>query len=189
MTSGPTTQLGTIVNSAITITNTPTAFTVAGFVDIQVPAGAVSGTLLQFTVDRPLNAAYFPPVSTLSTTTTLTGFSAPPAGSTFGPTSGTTNTEFNLYPGVLFSKSNIPLLLTNGAAVWLSLSNTSPLFVYTTGGTQYVRQTFDLDGVILTGPGGIWTVDFPITSEVVPEPMSFLALGMGVLALVRRKKR
>lgn len=185
-TSGPSTQLGTIVSSSMAINNGPTSFTVSGYVDIQVTAGAHSGTLLTFTVDRPLNPAYLPAVSTMQTVTSLTGFSLPPAGSTFGPTSGQSYTEFNNYPGI--SKSLIPLTLVNGAATW-NTTISSPTFTYTTGGVQYVRQIFDLDGVILTGPGGIWKVDFPLTSAVVPEPTTLLVLAFGCAATARRRRR
>jgi hypothetical protein len=177
MTFGPSTQLGTIVNSSLGINNGPNSFTVSGFVDIQVPPGPQSGTLLEFIVDRPLNPFYLPAVSNMTTVTSLTGFSQPPGFSTFGPSSGISHTFFNQYPVV--SQSGFSLSLVNGAATWAG-TNTSPIFTYSTGGAQYVRQVFSLDGVITTGIGGIWKVDFPITSTVmiVPEPAS-LALFIG----------
>lgn len=172
MTFGPTTQLGTIVNSSLGINNGPNSFTVSGFVDIQVPTGPQSGTLLEFIVDRPLNPFYLPAVSNMTTVTSLQGYSLPPGFNTFAPTSGISHTFFNQYPVV--SQSGFSLNLVNGAATWAG-TNTSPIFTYTTGGSQYVRQVFSLDGVITNGIGGTWKVDFPITSTVmiVPEPTTF----------------
>lgn len=184
---GPTTQLGTITGSSLTITNLVNGFDVSGQVTISVPSGYQAGTLLQWTVDRPLDPAYLPAINPLmSTTTNLTGYSLPPVG-TFGPTSGHSSTAFNLYP---VSQSTIPLTLVNGAATW-SASSTSSTFTYTTGGLQYVRQVFDLDGVQLTGPGGNWIVDFPVSTIVngVPEPTTMLLLAGGLATVVRRRRR
>jgi hypothetical protein len=187
-TSGPTTQVGTITGSTLSINNFGNGFDITGQVTISVAPGAHSGTLLQWVVDRPLDPLYLPAVSSMSTTTNLTGFSLPPAGSTFGPTSGQSYTAFNLYPGT--SQSTIPLALVNGAATWNNLTNTSSTFTYTTGGVQYVRQVFDLDGVVLTGPGGNWIVDFPVSTFVnVPEPMTMSLLATGLAVTLRRRRR
>jgi hypothetical protein len=55
---------------------------------------------------------------------------------------------------------------------------------------QYVRQVFDLDGVVLTGPGGNWIVDFPVSTFVdVPEPMTMSLLATGLAVTLRRRRR
>ncbi len=186
-TSGPTTQVGTITSSTLTINNLSNGFDVSGQVTILVQPGPHSGTLLQWFVDRPLDPTYLPAISSLSTTTNLTGFSLPPVG-TFGPSSGQSYTAFDQYP--VTSQSAIPLALVNGAATW-NTSNTSSTFTYTTGGVQYVRQVFDLDGVYLGGPGGNWIVDFPLSTIVngVPEPATMLLLATGLAAVIRRRHR
>lgn len=187
-TSGPTTQLGTITNSTLTINNFLNGFDVLGQVTISVPPGAQSGTLLYWVVDRPLDPLYLPATSALSTTTNLTGYSQPPSVGTFGNTSGQSYTLFDQYP--VTSKSTIPLTLVNGAATWTNLTNTSTTFNYTVGGTQYVRQVFDLDGIQLSGPGGNWIVDFPVSTVVngVPEPTTMLLLATGLVAVIRRRR-
>jgi hypothetical protein len=187
-TSGPTTQLGTITNSTLTINSFFNGFDVSGQVTISVPPGAQSGTLLQWIVDRPLDPLYLPASSSLSTTTNLTGYSQPPSVGTFGNTSGQSYTFFDQYP--VTSKSTIPLALVAGAATWTNLTNTSTSFTYTVGGTQYVRQVFDLDGIQLSGPGGNWIVDFPVSTIVngVPEPTTMSLLATGLVAVIRRRR-
>ena len=180
------TQLGPIVNNTLTIINTPTGFVVNGQVDINVPPGSVGGTLLSYVVDRPLNPTYGS--NTLSTTTQLTGFSQPPIG-VFGPTSGSVKSEFTNFVGP--STSSIPITLVNGAATWTSLTSNSGPFLYSSGGVNFLRQRFDLDGVQQAGPGGIWTVDVPVTTTAqVPEPTALAlgALALGGTAIWRRRR-
>jgi hypothetical protein len=100
------------------INNGPCSITVSGVVGVQVPPGAVSGTLIEWSVDRPLDPNYG--TSNMITTTTLNGFSQPPANGTYGNTLGATFSYLDQYPVV--SESNIPLTLTNGAAAWSQIT-------------------------------------------------------------------
>src|SRR4051794_14582690 len=83
-TAGPTTQLGALKNNLV-LTDNANGFVVSGQVLITVPPGNVAGTLVSWTVDRPLDATYG--TGSLNTTTVLSGFSQPPVG-TIGTTSG-----------------------------------------------------------------------------------------------------
>lgn len=183
----PSTQLGPMTHT-LTITNTAGGFFVAGVATINVPPTGAAGTLLSYIVDRPLNPAYG--TNTLTTTTVLDGFSQPPVGAV-GNTSGYVNSEFTNFPGA--SQSIIPITLPGGTATWVLLSNTSAPFVYTSGGTNYLRQRFDLDGVYQGGPGGAWLVDIPAwtTANAIPEPATaaLAGLGLGVLVLSRWRQR
>lgn len=180
----PTSQLGPVTNNT-TITNTPTGFTVTGQFLINT-FGTSAGTLLYFEIWRPLDPTYGS--SFMGTTTLLDGFSAPPAGA-IGNTSGNVRSDFTNFPGV--SQSLIPMNLIAGAQTWPNLSNNSGAFSYTSGGTNYLRMVFDLDGVILAGPPGTWTIDVPASSlaNPVPEPATVAALGFGLLALMRRRRK
>lgn len=184
----PTSQMGPVVFNNLFINNAFFSFTVSGQVKIQVPPGAVSGTLIEWTVDRPLDPNYGS--ANVITTTTLNGFSQPPANGTYGNTSGATYSSLDQYPVV--SKSNIPLTLTNGAATWNQITVQSGTFAYTSAnGLHYLRQRFELDGVQLNGIGGIWLLDLPLTSEVteIPEPGATTSLlsVIGLFALRRRR--
>ena len=185
----PSSQLGPIVSNSIVINNGPGSITVSGVVKVQVPPGAVSGTLIEWNVDRLLSNSY--PSGNLITVTTLAGFSQPPGFGTYGNTSGFTAGFFDQYPAA--SKSNIPLTLTNGAATWNQITVQSTPFFYTAAnGLHYLRQRFELDGVQLNGIGGLWTIDLPITTEVkvVPEPgAAGLALaGLGATVAICRRR-
>ncbi len=185
----PISQMGPVVFNNLFINNGPFSITVSGQVKVQVPPGAVSGTLIEWIVDRPLDPNYG--TSGMITTMTLSGFSQPPANGTYGNTSGATFTFLDQYPVV--SKSNIPLTLTNGAAVWPQNTVQSSTFTYTSAnGLHYLRQRWELDGVQFANSlGGLWIIDLPLTSEVipVPEPASTLVVlgGIGLLALRRRR--
>jgi hypothetical protein len=91
------------------------------------------------------------------------------------------------------SKSNIPLTLTNGDETWHPGTVNSSTFSYTSiNGIHYLRQVWQLDAVQFSGPGGIWLIDFPLTSEVVeiPEPTALLLTLCGLtLAANRRRPR
>lgn len=189
----PQSQLGPVTNNLV-ITHFPTHFTVTGQVIINTPPGAAAGTLVEWEIRRALDPGWG--TGTLYTGTQLIGFSAPPAGGTYGTTSGSVVTLATNFPGFFpgGSSSMVPMTLTNGAATWGVIMGSFP-FVYTSGGVNYVQQRFQLDGVQLTGPGGAWVVDVPIDSFLqatpVPEPASALMFAAGGLALVwaRRQRR
>lgn len=185
--TAPWSQLGPVTNNLV-VTNTANGFVVSGQVLINVPAGNVGGILVAWTVDRALDPTYGS--APLSTSTVLTGFSQPPIGA-FQNTAGLTQSQITSFPGP--STSNIPLSLTAGAATWTSLSSNSSTFTYTAGGTEYLRQTFMLDGLQFAGPGGTWIVDVPLETSinVVPEPSTLLLSASGVaiaVACVGRRK-
>ena len=185
-TNAPSSQMGPVAANTVVINDGPYGFTVSGTVNVQIPAGAVSGTLLTWDVDRPLDPAFG--TAPMITSTVLTGYSAPPPGS-FATTSGQSSSFFNQYP--VTSNSTIPLTLTNGAATWTNAFIQSSIFTYTSSaGNNYLRQHFELDGVQISGPGGQWIIDFPLETYVtiVPEPLSIVGLLIGV-ALLRGRPR
>jgi len=187
-TQAPTSQMGPVVFNNLFINTGFSSFTVSGQVKVQVPPGAVSGTLIEWIVDIPLNPTYG--MSGMITATTLNGFSQPPAFGTYGPTSGASYSFLDQYPVV--SKSNIPLTLTNGAATWNQITIQSASFNYTSiNGMHFLRQRFELDGVQLNGIGGQWLLDLPLTSEVIaiPEPAAVTSVlcAIGLCALRRRR--
>lgn len=187
-TTMPFSTMGPIVNNTLVLNDGPLGFTVSGQVEIMVPSGQVGGTLIYWEVDRPLDPTYGS--APLNTTTILTGFSQPPTGGTYGLTLGETWSEFNQYPGT--SKSQIPITLTNGAAVWNSVTVTSSNFPYVSAaGANYVRQQFWIDGSQISGPGGIWLIDVPVETRVtvVPEPVTLAVFGLGLAALARRRRQ
>ena len=193
--SGPSTfsspavsQLGPVTDNLV-LTDTANGFFVSGQVIVAVPPGGIAGTLVTWTVDRPLDPTYG--AASLITTTVLDGFAAPPVGS-FGPTSGFVQSYFTNFQ--IPSTSSIPITLVNGAAVWSNIIVNSSTFAYTSGGVNFLRQRFDLDGVQISGPGGNWVIDVPVTTtaEVVPEPSSIVLAGLGVVGLLawgRRRNR
>jgi hypothetical protein len=180
----PATQMGTIASSNLVINNGPWSITVSGVVTVQVPPGNVSGTLIEYTVDRQLDPTYG--TGSMITATTLSGFSQPPNFGTYGNTLGFNHTSLTNYP--IVSQSMILMSLTAGATVWNQITVQSSIFTYTSqNGLHYLRQRFELDGVQFNGIGGIWTIDLPVTSEIilVPEPIAaamalVLALGARV---------
>lgn len=185
----PWSQVGAVVTNNLTITNLPNGFDVSGDIWIQVHAGTWSGLLIQWYVDRPLDPAWAPTAVPMFTTTHLDGYSQPPAFGTYSNTTGIAETFFTNYQGV--SNSQIPLSLTAGSATWSNITVTGPTFLYTSGGTHYLRQRFELDAGQLAGPGGLWRIDVPLTSTMTPEPSSVALLvpGLGLaLAALRRRK-
>lgn len=177
-TTVPWSQIGTVTNN-LTITDTANGFIVAGQVLISVPPGGPNGGILAaWVVDRPLDPTYG--TSLLSTTTLLDGYSAPPPG-VIQTTAGWTFSEITSFPGP--SNSFIPITLTNGAATWNNVTVNSITFPYVSGGTEFLRQVFELDGSQLNGPGGTWTIDVPVETSIniVPEPSTLLLAGMGGL--------
>lgn len=191
------TQLGTIAFNTLTVTPILNGFVVSGQVGINVPAGTSSGTLASWAVDWPIDPTYpFNPA--LSTTTTLTGFSAPPIG-VVGNTSGSVTSSIVTLPSTIFpgSQSQVPMQLVAGvdSPAWASLTNTSPTFGFAGAPGMVLRQRFDLDGIYAAGPGGLWVVDVPITTFVnnVPEPSSMIMASIGLVGLAtwsyRRKRK
>lgn len=186
----PWSQVGTVTNN-LTLTNTANGFVVAGQVLINVPAGGPhAGILAAWTVDRALDPTHGS--ASLSTTTVLDGFVQPPVGA-FQNTSGSVSSLITSFPNP--SSSGIPITLTAGATVWPNLSDSSSTFIYTSGGVEYLRQTFFIDGVQLAGPGGTWIVDVPVETSinVVPEPSTLAsaagALIVGLGAVLRTRYR
>lgn len=187
--TAPNSQMGPVTNNLV-ITNTANGFIVSGQAIVNVAPGPVSGILVQWTVDRPLDATYGSGLET--TTTALSGFSAPPVGVALN-TAGVVRSSFTNYP--IVSESFLPMTLVGGvdSPPWISLSNTTSPFFYTSGGVNYLRQDFFLDGIYLAGPGGSWVIDVPVESSVttVPEAGSVVLalLGLGGLALPRLLRR
>ena len=180
--TAPFTQLGGLTNN-LTLTDNPNGFVVSGQIIIAVPATSqpISGTLVSWVVDRPLDPTYG--TGSLITTTILDGFSQPPPGLA-GNTSGFVQSSFTNFP--VTSLSQIPISLPLGIAVWNNITVNSSTFAYTSGGVNYLRQQFDVDGIYQSGPGGNWVVDVPVTTiaTVVPEPSSIALGGLGMAALL-----
>ena len=174
-------QLGPLTNN-LTLTDNANGFVVAGQVIINVPPTPIAGTLATWTVDRPLDPTYG--AGSLITTTVLSGFSQPPIGAV-GNTSGAVDSVFTNFPGS--SISLIPMSLVSGidSPPWISLTVNSTPFAYVSGGANFLRQVFQLDGIYLGGPGGNWIVDVPVrtTATVVPEPSTFALLGVALVSM------
>jgi hypothetical protein len=188
----PTSTVGIPTNNLV-ITNTPSGFIVTGDVTVLTPSAppSAAGFLVEWIIDRPLSTSFS--FVNWTTTTTLDGFSAPPAGIA-GNTSGQVSTEFT-EPGMQGpSLSSLPMTLSAGAATWTTLSNTSGTFSGATPPTPvyFLRQHFWLDGVYQSGPGGNWVVDVPVASFIsqVPEPATLGVLStLGFALLMRRSRR
>ncbi len=188
--TGPSSAMGTGTN-ALVLTSTATGFTATGTYTVNI-TGPAAGTLAGWNIDRPISSGVSNP--TFQTTTVLDGFSLPPGPAITTAGVVTTYVTDTAVPGTLVagSQSVIQISLVNGAATWLSLSNTSPTFgLFTGASTTYVlRQSFFLDGNI-NGPTGNWVVDVPVDSFLVavPEPASALLLGAGLVVLLARQRR
>ena len=182
----PGSQIGSVTNN-LTITDTATGFVVSGTVSIAVAAGSHSGTLLSYTVDRPLDPAWG--TGAFWTTTVLDGFCTPPGGGTYGNTFGAVRSHVTSFPTL--SASQIPISLIAGAATWNNLTNSSGMFTYTSGGVNFLRQRFDLDGIQSSGTGGTWLIDVPVTTSLnaVPEPATIVAIAFGVGALLNQRRK
>ena len=179
----PYSQMGTVVDE-LAINQLPTGYNVAGQFKVTVPAGAVSGTLLHYQVKRLLNPNFG--FQWMYLQQYIVGFSQPTGGGTFSPTSGYAKT----YLDVTGWPANTPLNLVNGAATW-NVNQIGNTFNYVSGTDVYLVQDFELDGSKLTGPGGTWIIDLPLSSEIifVPEPGSAAVFTLGLAALCRRGGR
>lgn len=177
----PYTQMGTSVN-LMTINQLTFGYMVAGQFQVNVPAGAVSGTLMKFQVKRLLNPNYGTYFG-MYLQHYIVGFSQPSSGGTFGTSSGKCKTYLD-FTGM---PANTPLSLTNGAATW-NVNQTGQSFNYNSGNDVYLVQDFEIDGVKTGGPAGTWIVDLPVTAEMVPEPAPMIALVLGLTALWMRRR-
>jgi hypothetical protein len=173
----PNTQMGSVTANWLAINNTSFGMMIAGQFQVAVPAGVSSGTLLNYEVKRPLNLSFGSQFTNLQTW--LIGFSQPPAGGTYGPTSGFVSS----YLEISGQPAYIPLSLTNGAATW-NINMAGPSFNYVSGTDAFLVQEFQLDASRFSGPAGTWIVDLPVLTKFVPEPGAFVLLGfvgVGVL--------
>jgi hypothetical protein len=188
-----------------TISDRTDGFAVTGTASINL-GGSASGTLLHWEVMRLLNPAYtsiyvFNQIPQ-TTTTVVDGNSAPPTtlGSSTTTSLGNARTDyFPNYPGS--SESQVSLTANASTAgspttVWDPVTNpsmtvTSSTFTYSAGGSQWMRQIFDVDGVY-SGPGGTWTVTLPVVSTSmvpVPEPAAAVLVAVGCAILGLRRSR
>lgn len=188
-TLGPSSMMGTGVN-ALVLTSTPTGFTATGTYTVNI-TGPATAKLASWQIERPISSGVSNP--SFQTITQLDGFSLPPLPAFNSTGSVMTYVTDTLVPGTLVagSQSVIQFSLVNGAATWTALSSSSPTFALVTGpSTSFVlRQSFSLDGD--TGAlAGSWVVDVPVDSFLVavPEPASALLLGVGLLALLARRR-
>lgn len=177
----PNTQMGIITANWLAVNYTSFGFMVAGQFHVAVQSGATSGTLLNYQVKRPLNTSYGSWFTNLETW--LVGFSQPPAGGTYSPTTGFVNS----YLEISGQPAQIPLSLTNGAATW-NINMAGPSFNYVSGVDAFLVSDFQLDASRLSGPGGTWIVDLPVLTEFVPEPSALALLGLAGLAVLMRRK-
>jgi hypothetical protein len=177
--NNPTSAMGIVTGNTLVLTSNPNGFVVSGQVAITIPPGPSSGILVQWTVVRRIEPFAFS-ASGIMTNTILTGFSAPPIG-TFANTSGSVVTDWRFMPGgalVGGSQSTVPMSLVNGvdSPAWAALTANSGGGGFTwTGGiftAAVMQQQFTLFGNYTGGPGGVWVIDVPVTSEViVPLPL------------------
>ncbi len=191
ITTAPFSQLGPVTNNLV-LTDNANGFVVSGQVIVSVPATStpITGVLAAWEVDRPLDPTFGS--ATAFTSTVLSGYSAPPLG-ILGTTSGLVESHFTNFPNP--SISMIPISLVNGAATWTNITVNSSSFAYTSGGTNFLHQRFQVDGIYLSGPGGAWVVDVPVTTiaTLVPEPSSTVLAGLALAGLAgcahwRRKR-
>lgn len=178
----PHSQMGPVIDMLV-LTDTATGFVVTGQLHVNVVPGFTTGLLAAWEIDRPLDPTFGASVP-LTSSTVIDGFVLPPSGGTYGNTSGVVESYFSNFAGT--SLSSIPLTLTSGATTWLNVTQSTP-FLYTSGGVNYLRQSFWIDGTQLSGPGGNWIVDVPVTSSITPSPGTLtLLLGCGAMAGRRR---
>lgn len=187
---GPSTQApGPVVNTLI-VSSTPSGMVVSGTFSVTLPAGTYSGTLLQFTAVRPMQVpAWGPP---LTTTVTLPGtdfISNPPGNlSALGQAYSSMDTVPGSYVTTgLWPNTGAGTNFYNGGFGYLV---TSPSYTYAGGAGNFLRLTYDLD-FNYSGTGGTYFFTFPLSASLntVPEPVSIVVLGSGILMVLRRRKK
>jgi hypothetical protein len=171
------TTMGPSINT-LTLTDTADGFTVTGVFNVLVP-GAQAGTVLYYEVLRPLNPLYGTNTN-LNVITELDGFSQSSGALN---STGEVFSEFDNYPS---SRSTIPINLVAGNETWNNLSSTTSFSYTSIAGNYYLRQIFNLPGET-TNPG-LWTVDVPVTTRVIPEPAAIALVGIGFAFVVTRRK-
>ncbi|MCE9552201.1 MAG: PEP-CTERM sorting domain-containing protein [Planctomycetes bacterium] len=158
------------------------------------PTTPLSGILLDYEVDYPIDPAY-PFNPGLFTTTAIDGFSAPPVG-LVGTTAGFVHSSIVTLPNTYLvpSISNIPLTLVAGVdnPPWIpAIVANSGVFPFTGATGMVLRQRLTLDGIYNSGPGGVWTIDLPVQTFEAPEPstLALTALGLTGLGLLACRQK
>jgi len=188
--------MGPITNNTLVITPFANGFSVSGQIDVTLPSTTtgIAGILLAYEVDYPIDPAY-PFNPSLFTTTVIDGFSSPPAG-TVGNTQGFVHSGIVTLPStyLLASISSINLSLVAGvdSPPWFPpIGANSATFPFTGAAGMVLRQRFELDGDYQNGPGGIWTIDLPVFTFIIPEPSSgalMVKAGLTLTAFRRRRR-
>ena len=181
---GPSTQAGTFANNLV-LADTIGGFTITGQFIVNVANGSSSGTLLEWQVRRPISATS--PAGAEVFTVGLTGFIDAPTGNgggsgflSGGIFDGATMSLIT-YAGVSFSH-------TGAGVVNYNLSNINQI-AYNGLGLELVQNYF-VD-YSYSGTGGTYILDFPADTNCVPvpEPATCAVVGLGALALVRKRKQ
>jgi hypothetical protein len=185
----PSTQALGVVNDNLQVGITSGGIVVFGIWSVTIPAGTQAGTLLNFEAQRLMQTApYTPPlinsigipgsdyiirplgnqVAFGSATTSIDNFPIASAGFTFPNGPGPGQYYYNNYLGFFAQSSS---------------------FNYTGGANQYLRLSYSVD-FKYSGAGGTYTLEFPLTATLVPEPSAAVIwTAMTVGLLLRRHRR